>query len=126
MKYNDMKKAAEKKDAMSDLTPTFYQFEKKGDGFVGRLKHVVSVQSSLSEGSYNQYLFDTDDGLIKCAFGAATDKEVEAVFKVGNVYSVEFLGKLKISNKRTVNKFSIMEIDEAAIAGEEQNKDVPF
>lgn len=115
MKYSDMKKVAEKKGAVADLTPTFYQFKKAGDGFVARLKGVSPVQSGLSEGSYNQYLFEGDEGLIKCAMGGATDKEVAPLMKVGNVYSVDYLGKVKISGGRSVNKFKIREIDEAAI-----------
>jgi len=124
MKYSEMKKEAEKKKALADLSPTFFAFEKKGDGFCGRLKGLSSVQSGLSQGSYNQYLFEGDAGLIKCAFGAATDKELAPLMKVGNIYTVEYLGKVKISGGRSVNKFKVYEIDEAAMTGEA--KDVPF
>ena len=124
MKYSEMKTAATKKKAMADLSPQFYKFDKKGDGFVGRLKGVSPVQSGLSVGTYNQYVFEVDAGLLKCAMGAATDKEVAPLMKVGNVYSIEYLGKTTISGGRSVNKFKVWEIDEAAMTGEKG--DVPF
>ncbi|GAI82088.1 unnamed protein product, partial [marine sediment metagenome] len=74
------------------------------------------VESGISEGIYNQYLFDTDDGLIKCAFGGATDKEAGMLMEVDRVYSVEFAGKVKITGGRTVNKFHIERIMEEVVA----------
>lgn len=115
MKYSDMKKVAQDKGAVVNLTPQFIAFEKAGDGFCGRLKGYSSVQSGLSQGTYNQYLFEVDAGLIKCAFGAATDKEVAPMLHIGNIYVVLYKGKEKISGGRSVNKFSIEEIDEAAL-----------
>lgn len=124
MKYSEMKTAATKKKAMADLSPQFFKFEKKGDGFCGRLKGVSPVISGLSTGTYNQYLFEVDSGLLKCALGAATDKEVAPLMKVNNIYSVEYLGKVTISGGRSVNKFKVWEIDEAALGVKAD--DVPF
>jgi hypothetical protein len=126
MKYADMKKLAEKAKAIVDLTPAFLEFKKAGDGVTGRLKNVSQVQSGLSEGQYNQYLFETDDGLVKCAMGAATDKEAGAMMKIGRVYVVEYKGKEKISGGRSVNKFKIIEIDEGLLPKAMGDKDVPF
>lgn len=126
MRYADMKKAAEKAGALKDLTPTFFQFKKKGDGFVGKFVSSSPVESGLSKGSYLQYLFETDSGLLKCALGAATDKELSAVLAQGHIYSVEFLSQEKISGGRSVNKFKIMEIDLTLLPKSEDEKDIPF
>jgi hypothetical protein len=126
MKYIEMKKMAEKAKAVVDLTPAFLEFKKSGDGVIGRLKNVSQVQSGLSEGQYNQYLFETDDGLVKCALGAATDKEAGAMMKIGRVYSIEYKGKEKISGGRSVNKFKIAEIDESLLPKGQGKDDVPF
>jgi len=126
MKLSEMKTIAEKAGAITDLTPTFFEFAEKGDGFVGRLKHVSTVQSGLSEGTYNQYLFETDEGLIKCAFGAATDKEVAPMMRASGVYIVEYLGKVKITGGRSVNKFKVQEIDESAVPKSKGEGDIPF
>uniref|UniRef100_A0A6H1ZNN0 Uncharacterized protein n=1 Tax=viral metagenome TaxID=1070528 RepID=A0A6H1ZNN0_9ZZZZ len=120
MKYSDMKKVAQDKGAVANLTPQFFVFDTVGGGFCGRLKALSAVTSGLSQGTYNQYLFEVDAGLIKCAFGAATDKEVAPMLRVGNIYIVEYKGKEKISGGRSVNKFHIEEIDEAALTVESQ------
>lgn len=126
MNLKEMKEIAEKAGALTDLTPTFFEFTEKGVGFVGRLKHISTVQSGLSEGVYNQYLFETDEGLIKCAFGAATDKEVAPMMKTSGVYIVEYLGKVKITGGRSVNKFKVQEIDESAVPKGKATGDIPF
>ena len=115
MKYADMAAEATKQGALEELTPTYVEFSKKGDGVVGRLKAVSSVESGLSEGTYNQYLFDTDEGLIKCAFGRATDKEAGQLMTIGGVYQVDFQGKVTITGGRQVNKFQIDRIREEDI-----------
>jgi hypothetical protein len=126
MKYSEMKKLAEKAKATVDLTPAFLEFKKAGDSVIGRLKNVSQVQSGLTEGHYNQYLFETDDGLVKCAVGAATDKEAGSMMVIGRVYSVEYRGKEKISGGRSVNKFKITEIDESMLPKGQGKDDVPF
>jgi len=127
MKYGEMLAGAQKVKGFRDLTPFFYEFKKRGDSFVGRLVNVAQVESGLSKGVYNQYLFETDGGLIKCAFGAATDKEAGSMMQVSRVYAVEFLGQEKITGGRSVNKFKILEIDEAALPREgEAGEDTPF
>lgn len=115
MNYDAMAKEAQKQGAMDQLTPTYREFKKAGECFVGRLKAVSSVESGLSEATYNQYLFDTDDGLIKCAFGGATDKEAGQLMSVGKVYRIEFGGKETITGGRQVNKFRIERIREEDI-----------
>lgn len=116
MSYEAMAKEAIKQGAVEQLTPAYYEFKKPKDGFVGRLKGISEVESGISEGIYNQYLFDTDNGLIKCAFGGATDKEAGLLMEVGRVYLVQFEGKVKITGGRTVNKFRIERIMEEVVA----------
>lgn len=115
MGYKEVAEEAHKQGATETLTPVFLELKKIGDGFVGRLKGVSEVESGLSEGTYNQYLFETDDGLIKCAFGRATDKEAGILMKVGSIYSVRFLGQAKITGGRSVNKFQIERIMEEIV-----------
>ncbi|GAI56426.1 unnamed protein product [marine sediment metagenome] len=66
--------------------------------------------SSLGGGEYNQYLFETDEGLVKFALGRSGDGEIGAVLEKGHVYQVEFLGQESISGGRKVNKFNCIEV----------------
>lgn len=123
MNYEAMGKEAEKTGATEQLTPVYREFKKAGDKFVGRLKAVSAVESGLSETTYNQYLFETDDGLIKCAFGGATDKEAGQLMKVDRVYLVEFKGKETITGGRQVNKFRIERIREEDVVVKEPGEE---
>lgn len=125
MKYSEMKEQAERADAIKSLTPTYFEFDKKGDGFVGRFKGKIEVESSKGSGSYFQYLWDSDDGLLKCAFGRATDREMGQVFEVGKVYSIEYQGQVDIGDGKKCNKFNFDLIDEKSILTEEGGR-VPF
>lgn len=126
MNYAEMKKASEKAKARIDMTPDFYQFKEKGDSVTGRLKSFSEVSSGLTEGTYLQYMFDTDKGLTKCALGKATDKEIASLITIGRVYSIEFQGKEKISGGRSVNKFKIYEIDEGMLPKTLEKEKAPF
>lgn len=126
MRYAEMFEQGKKVGAVKTLTPIYFSFENAKDAFVGRFKGRSAVDSALGGGQYNQYLFDTDEGLIKCAFGQATDKEAGALMEVGKVYAVEYLGQVKITGGRSVNKFTIDLIDEAALANSDKGEEAPF
>jgi len=125
MSYKEIYKQAVKEKKVTDLTPTFVKFEKPGDSVIGRFKGAASVKSGLSEGEYNHYIFDTDDGLIKFHIGSATDKEIAAQLEVGNIYCVTFLEMIKISGKRSVNKFKVEYIDMPFLGDEPPLPDEP-
>lgn len=126
MSYKDQYEKAYKAGETQDLTPTFTRFEEKGDVMIGKLVSFNSVQSSLGEGSYNQYLFDTDDGLVKFSLGKAADSELASQFVAGGVYRIEFLGNEKIGKGRTVNKYEVVQIPTGEATQVGGDEDVPF
>lgn len=106
-------KASEKalKDGKgNNITPIYLTFDESRKVICGRFLNKAPVQSSVSDGTYNQYLFDSDEGLIKFHLGSATDNEAGAVMKLGKVYHIEFLGKEDLKGGKTVNKYHIEEI----------------
>lgn len=110
-KYADMYKVAKEAGVTKEVSPTYHEFKKGGDVILGRFLGKAGVKSAFGTDEYNQYLFETDDGLIKCALGAATDKEAGLLLTVGAVYRIEFKGKEKITGGRQVNKFKITLVD---------------
>ena len=122
MKYSEMLKKSKEKGALVDLTPMYFEFKKEGTSIIGRMKGFGPVQSSLSDGFYNQYLMETDTGLVKFHLGGAADKEIAPQLRMGEVYFIEYEGKVKISKGRSVNKFKVLEIDPSL----SDAKDVPF
>ena len=126
MTYKEQLEEAQKVGGTELLSPEYFAFEKKGDSIIGMLKGFSEVQGSIGEGMYNQYLFDTDGGLIKCAFGAATDREAASQMAVNEVYHIVFQGKVKIKGNRSINKFKIVHIISDALASSEKKDEVPF
>lgn len=109
-KYTQMYQDAKKDGGLKTLTPEYFEFKSPGMGFVGKFLGRNPVKSSVGDGDYYQYLFHTDGGLIKCAFGRATDNEAGSLLQEDSVYHVLYHGQEKISNTRRVNKFTIERI----------------
>lgn len=110
MNYKELAEKALKAGKGVNLTPKFINFTEEENTIIGKYLASSPVQSSVSDGTYLQYLFDTDIGLIKFHLGSACDHETGVVMKVGNIYHIVFLGKEKISATREVNKYHIEEI----------------
>jgi len=93
-----------------NMSPAFIEFKTEGQVIVGKFLSRVEVKSNKNDGTYSQYLFDTDDGLIKFHLGKATDTETGDHFIEDNIYHIEYQGNIKIAGGKTVNKFHIEHI----------------
>jgi len=118
-----MLEKAKKEGSLKPLNPVFLQWEKEGDEIVGRFKERITVSGTLGNGEYNQYIFETDSGLVKFSLGQATDKEVGTLFKIGGVYYIRYMGKEKIAGGRQINRFDIKEV---SVGDELNDDDIPF
>ena len=126
MNYKEMYERRQQEGRVRDLTPEYVTFNEAGDSILGRLIGITDVISTLNEGTYNQYLLETDDGMKKFALGNATDKELINTLIVGGIYAITYKGKEQLKGGRRVNKFSIEsipEFDDETVGGED---DKPF
>lgn len=112
MNYKQMLEKAKSKGATRTITATYHKFTKKGETLVGRFVAKHPVRSTLNESTYNQYLFDTDQGRIKFAMGAQADLEVGETLVKDGIYEVIFDGSEKISGGRQVKRFIVNELTE--------------
>lgn len=110
MSYEAMYEAAEKEGSLESLTPKFMEFKELGDKVIGAYKCTNEVQSSQNQGTYNQYIFDTDIGLVKFHLGKATDQEAGRLFQENEIYKIEYKGSQKLHGGKSVNKFDIQHI----------------
>ena len=108
--YQELYNTAKKSKAVKSLSPTYIKWEKEGQVIIGAFVSYSSVQSVREGSEYNQYIFDTDKGLVKFALGKSADSEVTPQLARGVVYAITFLGKENISRARTVNRFLVEEI----------------
>jgi hypothetical protein len=125
MNYKAMATLAKKQGVAKDLTPLFFQFKNPGDSVVGLMKGWTPTKSTLGGGDYNQYLVETDEGLVKFALGEATDKELSASIERGKIYAITFEGQVKGKQGRTINKFKVVELDPTLVSEEPSVPDEP-
>uniref|UniRef100_A0A6H1ZTU5 Uncharacterized protein n=1 Tax=viral metagenome TaxID=1070528 RepID=A0A6H1ZTU5_9ZZZZ len=116
--YKQLYQEAKKNKALKQLTPKYHQWDKEGDCIIGAYINQNPVTSRLGGQQYNQYIFETDEGLVKFSLGRAADSEFAEMFAKGIVYSIRFEGKEKISGGRTVNRFMVEEIGVSDQVGE--------
>lgn len=107
MNYKERFKQGEEDGQVTRVTPSYFEFEKPGDEIIGKLVGKSEVDSGFGTGVYNQYLVDTDDGLVKFALGGATDRELEPILRVGGIYRFEFKGQEKLKGGKKVNQFVV-------------------
>lgn len=110
MSYKQMMKEMKKDGNVKKLDTDYVKFTKPGEGILGCLVAAIPTKGKKNKGTYNQYLFETDDGAIKCAFGAAFDKQSFPLLHIGGVYNITYKGKDDIGEGHSVNRFEILEL----------------
>ena len=108
--YKEIYDQSVKEKSLKPLDTTYVKWAKKGDVILGRFKGSSAVESQQGGGEYNQYLFETDEGLVKFSLGRAADAEIGAVMQKDMIYRIEFLGQEPLTGGRKVNKFKCDEI----------------
>lgn len=103
--YAKMYADAKKDGTLTEMTAHYQKWSKKGDFIIGAFVGKTEVTSGLTGKPYNQYLFETDEGLTKFHLGKGGDSEIGQVMREGEVYRIEFDGQEKISGGRSVNKW---------------------
>jgi hypothetical protein len=120
--YQKQYAAAKKAGKTTNLTPDYIRWSDKGQQIMGEYISQNEVASGLGTGTYKQYVFDTDDGLKKFALGSAADSEFSGVLAPGFVYCLTYEGKEKIAKGRSVNRFTLEQIDMTEDLTAEENK----
>ena len=108
--YQELYKSSKKAKTIKSLTPKYVKWEKECQMIIGAFISLNPVQSRLGGAEYNQYIFETDEGLVKFALGKSADSEFTPQLSSGVVYAITYEGKETISGGRQVNRFNLEEI----------------
>lgn len=108
--YKELMEESKKKGTIKGVTPVYKDSFTKNEVIVGKLIRKTPVNSAFGEGTYNQYVLETDEGLIKFMLGQSADREFGDTLEEGQIYALTFLGKEKISGGRTVNKYDCSQL----------------
>ncbi len=110
--YKEAAAKAQKEGTAKKVDIQVHKWEKEGDTLIGRIKAVNEKESDTFDGTYNQYLIETDEGMVATIFGAAVDMLFSTESPVGKVYMFTWQGKRALDKGRTMNVFTVMEIPE--------------
>jgi len=102
---------AKENDGVREITATYLTWDRVGQTIVGRYINQSTVESSQGGSHYNQYLFESDMGMVKFSLGRIADSEVGPVMVKGQVYAITFEGQKQIGRGRRVNRFKVEMID---------------
>ncbi len=126
MSYKDIAIAAKENKSEVSLDVAFIPFKEKGKTIIGKYLKATEVASGIGDQTYNQYLFDTDDGRVKFHMGRVADGEGGYLMRVGCVYRIAFQGQEEIGANRRVNIFEITHlptVNDPQVGGDD---DIPF
>lgn len=126
MKYEELYKESEKEGLIEDLEPEFVKWDKIGKTVLGRFKGATDIESSVGEGSYKQYLFETDDGAVKFQLGAVTDGSIFPQLVVDGIYRIKFKGQEKTQKGFNVNRFEVRAIKALEKSSESKQPELPL
>ena len=74
---------------------------------------IIPFDKGQYDTTCNQYILETDDGLVSTIMGSGTDKQLEGVKLKGSVVLIMFKGKLELPNGKMCNKFKVQIIESA-------------
>lgn len=126
MGYKEQLAQARKDKSAKSLSAKYVEWKEKGQVVVGKLLATNDVVGKLAGSSYKQYLFESDDGLIKFALGKATDNEAGKLMAEGGVYAITFGGQEKITGGRKINRFDVLELVAPVDDGVGGGSDIPI
>lgn len=110
MGYLEMAAERERDGRVKKLSVAYMPWEKKGQIVIGKLVSENVIVSRKTDGTYKQYVFHTDDGMVKFQCGSFFDNDQGALMGRGGIYSILFNGKKKIPSGNSVNDFEVIEI----------------
>ena len=126
MKYKEAYDKAKKEESLEQLSATYHEWKKKGEAVIGEYIQVNQVPGRQKDTMYNQYLFQTDEGLVKFSMGGVTDNEAGSMMRQGEVYRVEFQGQEEIGHGQRVNRFQIERLTQPDVERVGGPGDEPF
>jgi hypothetical protein len=109
--YAERAALAAKEGTAKSLVPKYHNWDVDKEPVIGKYLSSRSLKGKTNEGTYLQYLFDTDDGRVTFHCGAHFDVNVGSQMGIGGIYQISFMGKKKIDVGTSVNVFDSLEIE---------------
>jgi len=110
MGYEEMAKEREAEGRTRKLTVVYMAWEKKGQEVIGKFVSDSTIKAKDNPGTYKQYVFHTDKGLLQFHCGSFFDNAQGAAMERGGVYRIIFGGKRGLEGGHRVTEVDLVEI----------------
>jgi len=105
--YADAFDEAVKAENVSELTREIWKPENEGDCLIGVVVAVTPFTEGKFDTAVNAYLLQTDEGLMSCVLGSATDAQVKGRELTGQLVRISYHGKRELEGGRTMNVYKV-------------------
>jgi len=107
MSLVDSYNKAEEKGKVDQITTAIYKFLEEGQECIGIVKDIRPFTEGSFDTEVNQYILETDEGLVSMVLGSATDKKLAGQKISGKLVCIVFKGKTHLEDGRSVNDYTI-------------------
>ena len=107
MSYKDEFKKSEAKGKTKTLTFQIYTWEEEGQELYGKVISVSPFTLGKFDTEVDNYVIETDEGIITTVLGSATDKQLKEVDPVGMRIYIQYRGKKNLKDGRQINLFHV-------------------
>lgn len=105
--YEEQWAKAEADGATKPISREIFRFENEGDVLLGKVIEIKPFTDGEFDTEVSQYILDTDDGVMSCILGSATDKQIQGKVSVDDVVRFAFKGKTETAKGNQVNVFDV-------------------
>lgn len=107
MTYAEQLAKAQEKGKVKERTFAIISWHEPGDELTGKLLNVSAFKGGKFETEVNQYLIETDDGVVSTVLGSYADSQIMGSVQVGDLVHILYQGKAQLDDGRSVNRFNI-------------------
>lgn len=108
--YESIKAKLEAGSRGEYLSQEIKQWENEGDELIGEVVEVQRFRGGQYDTECNQYILNTDNGLVSTILGTAVDKSLAEVNVIGRILYILYRGKKHLKDGRQVNLFTVQDV----------------
>lgn len=107
MSYLEKYQSAVDRGTLEPLTTDIKSWKEPGEQIVGVINAVKPFEGGKFENTCNQYILDTDSGLVSTVLGSSVDKQLEGKILINKCVVITYNGKVELDGGKQCNKFDI-------------------
>lgn len=105
--YMEQYQEAKIKGKLKRRTYRIHTWSEDTAHLTGEVLSVKEFKGGTFDAVVNAYTIATDEGVVSCVLGSATDSQLEGTDLIGQLVHIEYCGKKELVDGRQVNLFNV-------------------